>query len=393
MKIALVSFNYPEYCIRLAAALAHECDVLLCLPRLIAEPHAVLLKDSAVQIEWFDKPRLRSISAQIRTIRHLAKRLQQYNPDVLHVQQGYLWLNLLMPLMKNYPLVMTVHDPKTHIGDVRVDHYFQWLTNRVFRRADHLIVHADQNRQVLTDTLNIPKQRIHVIPHITLGDATAAEDISEEEGTILFFGRIWEYKGLDYLIRAEPLITARRPDARIVIAGQGEDFQRYERMMVHPDHFVVENRYIPNAEVAGFFRRASVVVLPYMDASQSGVVPMAYTYSKPVVATTVGGLPESVKDGITGYLVPPRDETALANAILSLLNDPAKRHAMGMNGKCKLEMESSPSVVGTQTLNVYALIINRGNCGSWGAMSQEIPPHIPVKSEETVLPSTITFDH
>ena len=72
---------------------------------------------------------------------------------------------------------------------------------------------------------------------------------------------------------------------------------------------------------ATLFQQASVVALPYIEASQSGVVPLAYMHMKPVVATTVGGLPEMVDDGRTGYLVPPRDEQALATAVVRLLRD------------------------------------------------------------------------
>src|SRR5438552_16759897 len=95
--------------------------------------------------------------------------------------------------------------------------------------------------------------------------------------TVLFFGRIWEYKGLEYLIRAEPLITAEVPEARIVIAGEGEDFGRYRLLMDHPEHFVVYNEYIPDQQRSELFRQASLVVLPYIEASQSGVIPLAYS--------------------------------------------------------------------------------------------------------------------
>jgi glycosyltransferase involved in cell wall biosynthesis len=102
-------------------------------------------------------------------------------------------------------------------------------------------------------------------------------------------------------------------------------------------------------------------VLPYIEASQSGVIPMAYTYGKPVIATTVGGLPESVVDGCTGYLVPPRDERALAEAILELLNDPSTRHRMGVNGQIKLKIENSAETVAAQTLEVYAQALNHSS--------------------------------
>jgi glycosyltransferase involved in cell wall biosynthesis len=174
---------------------------------------------------------------------------------------------------------------------------------------------------------------------------------------ILFFGRIWAYKGLEYLIRAEPLITAQVPDARIVIAGRGEDFARYRRMMIHPDKFIVHNEYIADDMLIRLFREASIVVLPYIDGTISGVVPIACTFGKPVVATTVGILPEMVDDGGTGLLVPPRDEGALAQAIVRLLSDGRLRDELGRNAKRKVEATFSPAAVARQTLRVYARAI------------------------------------
>jgi glycosyltransferase involved in cell wall biosynthesis len=188
---------------------------------------------------------------------------------------------------------------------------------------------------------------------IALGDDRAQPRVCEDDHQILFFGRIWEYKGLEYLIRAEPLITARVPDARIVIAGRGEDFARYRRLMVHPERFTVYNEYVSDSQRAELFQRASVVALPYIDASQSAVIPVAYTYAKPVVATSVGGLPELVEDGRTGFLVPPRDERALADALVCLLRDKELCHQMGAHGKRKVATECSPESVARQTLQVY----------------------------------------
>jgi glycosyltransferase involved in cell wall biosynthesis len=216
-----------------------------------------------------------------------------------------------------------------------------------------MIVHAPQLKEALLARLPGPEDRVHVIPHVLCGDDTAAPDVSEDDHTILFFGRIWPYKGLEYLIRAEPLITARVPDARIVIAGNGEPIDRYRSMMVHADRFAVHNEYVSDEERARLFRKASVVVLPYVEASQSGVIPVAYRYSKPVVATTVGGLPALVDQEQTGLLVPPRDHTRLAEAIIRLLEDPDLRHRLGASGKHKIETECSPDAVARQTMLVY----------------------------------------
>jgi glycosyltransferase involved in cell wall biosynthesis len=202
-------------------------------------------------------------------------------------------------------------------------------------------------------------EKISVIPHIQIGEDLSSAAVEEKEHLILFFGRIWEYKGLEYLIRAEPLISARVPDVRIVIAGQGEDFSRYTRMMVHPDRFIIHNEYISEERAAEYFRSASVVVLPYIEASQSGVIPLAYSAAKPVVATTVGGLPEMVEDGHTGYLVAPRDSAQLAEAITRLLLDKQLRRQIGANGKRKIEAECSPYLVAQKTLDVYRRAIRR----------------------------------
>jgi glycosyltransferase involved in cell wall biosynthesis len=98
-----------------------------------------------------------------------------------------------------------------------------------------------------------------------------------------------------------------------------------------------------------------VVVLPYVEATQSGVIPVAYSFGKPVVATTVGGLPAQVDDGKTGYLVPPRDERALADAVVRLLCNRDLRRQLGANGKRKVTAECSPEIVARNTLAVYQL--------------------------------------
>ncbi len=123
----------------------------------------------------------------------------------------------------------------------------------------------------------------------------------------------------------------------------------------------MDNGFIPDARVADYFRRASVVVLPYTEASQSGVIPMAYSAAKPVVATTVGGLPEMVEVGHTGYLVPPRDVKQLAEAITCLLLDASLRRQMGANGKRKIEAECSPDVVVRKTIDVYRRAIEKAS--------------------------------
>jgi glycosyltransferase involved in cell wall biosynthesis len=105
------------------------------------------------------------------------------------------------------------------------------------------------------------------------------------------------------------------------------------------------------------------VVLPYIDASQSGIIPLAYSFKKPVVVTDVGSIPESVDDGVTGFIVPPKDPAALAEAILKLLEDEKLRRTMGENGYRKLKSELSIDIAAKEILKVYikALEITKGS--------------------------------
>ena len=357
LKVVLVSFDFGEYCIRLVGALTEHADVSLVLPEQEATGHRETLAPS-VRMYGFKKPRLRQAARQVRAVWSILRLIRRLRPDVVHVQQGHLWLNLILPFLGPSRLVITVHDPHHHLGDRGSRNTPQAVMDFGFRRAARLIVHSRQLRQVLVGRCPIPEQVVDVIPHIALGDETIPIESRDDGATVLFFGRIWPYKGLEYLIRAEPLISAAVPGARIVIAGEGEDFARYRSMMTNSEHFTVWNEYVSDARRTELFAQASVVVLPYVEASQSGVIPLAYRFGKPVVATTVGGLPEAVDDGETGYLVPPRDERVLADAVIRLLRDPERRRRFGANGRRALDADCAPNVVARQTLAVYRRAMN-----------------------------------
>ncbi len=138
---------------------------------------------------------------------------------------------------------------------------------------------------------------------------------------LLFFGYVREYKGLPTLIDA---LAATPPDVQLVVAGEiyhhdaGWYRERAERAGVG-GRVVVLDRFLASREVACCFAASDLVVLPYWAASQSAVVPLAMACGRGVVATAVGGLPDLVRDGETGLLVPPRDAPALAAAIVAAL--------------------------------------------------------------------------
>jgi glycosyltransferase involved in cell wall biosynthesis len=375
MKIVLLSHDFPEYCIQQANGLARHADVTLMLPEIEAEEYLPAL-DPAVRYQPFVKWRLRQPGRQIMEACRVLKRIRSCRPDVVHYQHGHLWFNLALPALRGYPLVVTVHDPRPHAGDRASRKTPRWVMNLGYRRADRLIVHGEEIKRQVVTLLGAQGRRVHSIPHIAIGCQSGSTRSIDQGNAVLFFGRIWEYKGLEYLIRAAPAITRAIPDAHFIIAGEGEDFDRYRRLMTDPSRFTVHNRYITAAERDALFERAAVVVLPYIEATQSGVIPIAYSFGKPVVATRVGALEEAVDDGVTGYLVPPRDEHALATAVIDVLQDPQRRLQLGLAGRRKLAAEGSPSVIASQTFDVYRQAIDdRCKQGvAWSRKNRAVSP-------------------
>src|SRR5437016_983054 len=357
LRVSFVSVSVGEYCMRLANASSAYADCLLLMPERVVRPFAPKL-DGTVRLFSYQSPRLRQPLSQFRTIRTVMREIRAFSPDLIHYQGFHLWFDLALAAWRRYPLVFTVHDFRAHPGDTLTQETPFWLEMLARRSADQIIVHSRHVEELLGKELGA-RRNIHRMPHIQIGGDPVPAKFEEDENLILFFGRIWEYKGLEYLIRAEPLISARVPNVRILIAGRGEDFSRYTEMMVHPDRFIVHNEYISEERTAEYFRRASVVVLPYIEASQSGVIPLAYSAGKTVVATEVGGLPEMVEHGHTGYLVAPRDTAELAESVTRLLLDAALRRQMGANGKRKIEAECSPDVIAKKTMEVYRRAVGK----------------------------------
>jgi glycosyltransferase involved in cell wall biosynthesis len=148
---------------------------------------------------------------------------------------------------------------------------------------------------------------------------TAREKLGLAGDVALFFGYVRHYKGLDTLLSAWPQVRARRPGATLVVAGEAyENTDAYRALAAASGEGAVRwlDRYIPDDEVEALFRAADVTVLPYRSATQSGVTHVAYALGVPVIATRVGGIAETVRDGETGLTCPPEDPQALADTIV-----------------------------------------------------------------------------
>jgi glycosyltransferase involved in cell wall biosynthesis len=199
------------------------------------------------------------------------------------------------------------------------------LARTAFAAADAFLVQSGEDRRALSRLK--PRAPAVVHPH-PIYDFFASEGLSREDARsaigegagplVLFFGYVRGYKGLRHLIEAMPLLRKRVP-ARLLVVGEFyDDPAPYEELvgslgLSEAVRFV--NRYVGNEEVEGFFAASDLVVLPYVSATQSGIVQIAIAFDRPAIVTEVGGLPEAVVPERTGFVVPPRDPAALAAAM------------------------------------------------------------------------------
>jgi len=296
----------------------------------------------------------------------IIRKIRKANPDIIHMQGGDLFSILVLPFLKKHSLVTTFHDVKIHPGSENL--VLKFIRFYLKRKSKAIFVHGKKLKKMMVENSNVPEEKVHVIPFGELNVKPFEPYMNEnvEENSILFFGWIAPHKGLEYLIKAEPLITKEIPDAKIVIAGRignGKYDEKYFRncqdMIINKDNFEIHPHYISWKFGAELFQKSSIVVLPYIETSQSGVVPVAYNFKKPVVATDVGALSEIVEDGVSGFIVPPEHPNALAEAIIKLLKDKKLREKMGEEGYKKLKTDFSWDKIAEKSLEVYKEVLNK----------------------------------
>jgi glycosyltransferase involved in cell wall biosynthesis len=197
-----------------------------------------------------------------------------------------------------------------------------WLSRYALSQGDLFVVHSREDLANLKELVPSPRAVVHPHPsYEVFRTLDEGESASRPPGVrqILFFGYVRAYKGLEYLLRAMPVVL-KELDVRLAVVGEFYDGITTYRGLVAElglqERVTLVDRYVPNEGVGRYFSQADLVVLPYVTATQSGIIQIAYSFGIPVVTTNVGGLPEVVEDGTTGYLVPPKDASALAQAIL-----------------------------------------------------------------------------
>lgn len=269
----------------------------------------------------------------------VAKRINSMRPDMVIIQWWHPYFapcyQGLVRKLRDTKILFVCHNVFPHERfpmDTR-------LTTGTLKLGDSFIV---QSKRDALDLLSIlPHARFEQTVHPTY-NAFKMQDMPKEtareilglhadEKVLLFFGFIRAYKGLKYLIQAMPEIVSRLPHVRLLIVG---DFGTQENKKEHEELIAatgvaesinIYDGYIPDKEIEKFFAACELVVCPYTDATQSGIVQIAYGFDKPVIATNVGGLPDVVTDGETGFIVEPENSNAIADAVMRFFTENRER--------------------------------------------------------------------
>jgi len=310
----------------------------------------------------------------LRTYREVRRR----RPAVVHFQSTNVLTDTpLVWLLRRsgLPLVQTIHNVvphKSYLG--RLDHL---LEGSYYRAFDRLLVHSQANgRELRARYPSIDEGSVAVVPHGNycgqfddppgMAEARRRYGLPEGVPVALFFGVIRPDKGLDLLLDALALPPAA--NLHLLIAGkpegEGQGFQReyqprIDRLGLNARvHSVV--RHIADEEVPAIFGACDLVVLPYRQVAMSGVLHLAYTMGRPVLASAVGALPEMVVPGVTGLLVPAGDSKALAAALGVLCRERSELQRMGESARQESLKYSWDTIAETLGALYDALLDGRG---------------------------------
>ncbi len=226
----------------------------------------------------------------------------------------------------NIPLIVVAHDANPHPGEPKK---LLWKSIRaMWARATAIVALSEHVASDLRATGIDQTKPIAIIPHGPLHAINSPSDpkLTQLVGpapSVLFFGRLLEYKGIDLLLKAWPLVIKRVPSAHLHIAGEGPlsaELRKQQQSGMLATSISLDLRWIPDEEIPKLLENARVLAVPYTEASQSGVIPSARTFGLPVVATNVGGLCEQVTDNVDGLLT-EKNPNAFADAVIRTLTD------------------------------------------------------------------------
>lgn len=247
--------------------------------------------------------------------------LKYYSVKFVYCPMITFWTTRINKLINQGILVMANHDPIPHSGQSILE---PTRLFNPFKKADIVVVHSrvflDYIREKYKNVAYLPLGRHNMYAFAT--DKIKIIEYNEEKVNFVFFGRIEKYKGLDVLAEAYKMLSEKYNElVTLTIIGNG-DFSTYADLYSNLNAVTVINRWIKDEEVESIFLGNNLInVCPYKDATQSGVVLVAYDYGVPVIATKTGGLPEQVSDGKTGFIVSPNNAKELFLSMEKYVNN------------------------------------------------------------------------
>jgi glycosyltransferase involved in cell wall biosynthesis len=250
------------------------------------------------------------------------------------------------------------------------------LSNRLYRWVydafSIILFHGESNQQRFLSLFNVPKSRLHNIEHgnerlfltkksaqVTPARLRERYQIASDAPVVLFFGNLMPSKGVPDLLKGFAQVYQNASHARLVIAGNPSKFIDMDEIKKLVSNLgiqqvtTLDTRYIPMEEVAALMEMSTVVVYPYLNSTQSGALQVAYTFGKPVIATNVGGLPEAVEDGKSGFIIPPASPDDLARTMLRLIEDHALALSMGDYAKHLSDTRFSWDSIAQKIVTIY----------------------------------------
>jgi len=266
-------------------------------------------------------------AAPYNILKLLALKLRGYNIFHIHFEYAFPFtflMKIIVKLLKilNYKIVWTIHDiSSNYTSKFRTKEKSRWL----YQNTDYKFVHYKSNLARLKECFDVEIDNVEVIFHpvfnypntISKKEARKQLKIPRAKKVILSFGMIKKYKGQIELIKAFEKLNK---EYICLIVGSGRNDSETSEFIKkkakqYKDRLLFIDKYIPEDEIQIYFNASDVVVLPYKWITQSGIVPLAYSFSKPVIVTNVGASSEMVIDKKTGLLIPPNDINALVSAI------------------------------------------------------------------------------
>ena len=328
------------------------------------------------KISWFNKETkipsivrriIKLIEYPINIIEILYATISK-NVDIVHLQSVNL-VEIIAVIgfrLINRKVVFTIHNVMPR--HQKLYFYHKFLYRVMYSFCHEVIIHSEKGKEEIIELYKVRHKKISVIPHgdykffipenqLSKAEAKSILGFAEEDKTILFFGAIRENKGLKNILLAMPYIKEQIPDVRLMIVGEPlENYNSYKDII---DEKQIRNEvfekldYVPNEEVALYFFAGDIVVLPYHEITQSGILQIAYAFAKPVVATDLGGFREAIENGQNGYLVPLNDIQSLAERCVEILTDKEKLKRMGEYSRCLSDTRFSWDSIADKTIEVY----------------------------------------